>query len=162
MCPTWPWDVRRLGLQGHFKLLNTWATKNISSTHEPAKEADAMKSVSVWKNGSLMKATFTLKQRSWKSFDTAKKKSVNHHFCTTARNVSSLLIYFKTLFFFFFWSACYEMDPFLSTPEHWGIEQKLLLLWSSSSSFIRCFIGEVCSFINHVSFSQTGTTLSRV
>ena len=45
---------------------------------------------------------------------------------------------------------------------HRGIEQKLLLLWSSHSSFIRCFIGEVCSFISYVSFSQTGTTLSHV
>ena len=51
---------------------------------------------------------------------------------------------------------------FSALGNHRGIEQKLLLLWSSRSSFIRCFTGEVCLLINHVSFSQTGTTLSHV
>lgn len=43
---------------------------------------------------------------------------------------------------------------FSALGNHRGIEQKLLLLWSSRSSFIRCFTGEVCSLLNHVSFSQ--------
>ena len=107
-----------------------------------------------------MKANLTLKQRSWNSFNIA-KKSINHHVCTTSRNVSSLLIYLKTLSFFF-WSACYKMDPFLSTREPLGNRTKIAIVAELMLSFIRCLIGEVCSFINHVSFSQTGTTLSHV
>ena len=54
------------------------------------------------------------------------------------------------------------MDPFLSTREPSGNRTKIAIVAELMLSFIRCLIGEVCSFINHVSFSQTGTTLSHV
>ena len=57
---------------------------------------------------------------------TLQKKSIHHHFCTTSRNVSSLLIYLKTPFFF--WSACYEMDPFLSTRKPSGNRTKIAIV----------------------------------